>query len=61
MKSLMWHISDAGQDLSKPGARVNAVGLSGMDQDIHGGGALPTLVVTSCMALTPMGPNWRFE
>jgi hypothetical protein len=44
MKSLLWHISDAGQDVSKPGARINAVQLGGLDQAIHGGGALSALV-----------------
>ena len=46
MKSLLWHISDAGQDVRKPGTRVNAVQLGGLDQAIHGGGAFPALVRT---------------
>ena len=40
MKSLLRHISDAGQDVGQPGARINAVPLSGLDQAVHGGGAL---------------------
>ena len=44
MKSLLWHISDAGQNVSKPGARVNTVQLCGLDQAVHCGGALPALV-----------------
>jgi len=46
MKSLLWHIGDAGEYVSKPGARVNAVQLGGLDQAVHGGGALPALVGT---------------
>ena len=46
MKSLLRHIGDTGQDVSKPGARVNAVQLCGLDQAIHGGGAFPALVRT---------------
>ena len=44
MKSLLRHIGDAGQDVRKPGARINAVQLSGLDEAVHGGGALPALV-----------------
>ena len=44
MKSLLRHISDAGQDVSKPGARINAVQLCSLDQAIHGGGAFSALV-----------------
>jgi hypothetical protein len=32
MKSLLRHIGDTGQDVSKPGARINAVQLCGLDQ-----------------------------
>ena len=32
MKSLLWHIGDAGEYVGKPGARVNAVQLGGLDQ-----------------------------
>jgi hypothetical protein len=46
MKSLLRHISDAGEYVSKPGARINAVHLCGLDQAIHGGGALSALVRT---------------
>ena len=47
MKSLLRHIGDAGEYVGKPSARVNAVQLGGLDQAVHGGGALPTLVGTS--------------
>ncbi len=40
MKSLLWHISDVGEYVSEPSARVNAVQLDGLDQAVHGGGAL---------------------
>ena len=44
MKSLLWHIGDTGQDVNKPGARINAVQLCGLDQALHAGGALSALV-----------------
>ena len=44
MKSLLWHIGDTGQDVGQPGARINAVQLCGLDQAVHGGGALSALV-----------------
>jgi len=44
MKSLLRHIGDTGQDVSKPGARINAVQLGSLDQAVHGGGALSALV-----------------
>ena len=44
MKSLLRHIGDACEYVSKPGARINAVQLCGLDQAVHGGGAFPALV-----------------
>ena len=44
MKSLLWRIGDTGQDVSKPGARINVVQLGSLDQAVHGGSALPALV-----------------
>ena len=44
MKSLLRHIGDTGQDVSKPGARINAVQLGSLDQAVHRGGALSALV-----------------
>ncbi len=44
MKSLLRHIGYAGQDVGEPGARINAVQLCGLDQAVHGGGALSALV-----------------
>ena len=44
MKSLLRHIGDTGQDVSKPGARINAVQLGSLDEAVHGGGALSALV-----------------
>ena len=46
MKSLLRHIGDTGQDVSKPGARINAVQLGSLDEAVHGGGAFPALVRT---------------
>ena len=46
MKSLLRHIGDTGQDVSKPGARINAVQLGSLDEAVHGGGALSALVGT---------------
>jgi hypothetical protein len=45
MKSLLRQIGDAGQHVGKPGARINAVQLGGLDQVVHGSGALSALVV----------------
>lgn len=39
MKSLLWHVSDTGEYIGKPGARVNAIEFCGLDQAVHGGGA----------------------
>jgi hypothetical protein len=44
MGSLLQHLGDTGQDISKPGARINAVELCGLDQAVRSGGAFPTLV-----------------
>ncbi len=41
MKSLLWHIGDTGQDVRKPGARIDAVQLCGLDQAIDAGGTIP--------------------
>ncbi len=38
MKSLLWHIGDAGQYVGQPGARINAVQLCGLDQAGKGAG-----------------------
>ncbi len=46
MKSLLRHIGDTGEYVSKPGARINAVQLGGLDQAVHGSGAFPALVRT---------------
>jgi len=35
MKSLLRHIGDTGQDVSKLGARINAVQLCGLDQAVR--------------------------
>jgi len=37
-------VGDAGQDIGQPGARVNVVQLGGVDQRVHGRGAVTAAV-----------------
>ena len=52
MKSLLWHIGDACEYGSKPGARINAVQLCGLDHAVHARLGVHPLALTRTLPAT---------